>query len=739
MGTPAPPVSDIKWLYPSLFKIYKTSTSDREPAIHVFANGQQRAEIKVDVELVAADGRTVVPISATELKKLVRLVTYGEVADAYCIPVDDERVGLTTWSSSFSSNEYTWNEEFIKRTLPAFSEPPLFPHDAAFESMPRQDATAPPADDDVPRERNTLKFFVSGASVTNLKIAARLKTLDANPLTFHTGTSHADDPEGRGQNGAFNSSVVLHGVRPYTPSVNSKEFGEKDGNGSNRLRRKLVKSSAPMHFYEQWITLEFLGESIKPLKAAMGDEPQLWRDGGRADGLQWSIFFLTPPNARTYSISGDYELRDRGVSSKGTVKSLVDTLTGGVIENATPYRVVIGQLSGTDDWRITDKNGKSPGDVLKTLLSITDEFGNEHGLSVSEDDLAWCKIDDARKRKNPDVPDKVPDDHDYLVSPKIAVYQDRVYGNARQTATIEIGFTVEVTAIDKEGKLKKIKRKPRQHELNSVRLFDYKYASPLAFDEDVVESGWSSTMVPRPFDIHPDAKPTGTPPLDDEIGYIRFYVSGGPDTANQVVDLGFMATIGDYTFWTNGNIYDRSGTFVVKDEGIDTRPGHTVASLPPVVYPSDRFQFNDKPRDDAVFDQELEVSININRPDPLGIYSATCTPTGLIHWDLPGSASRNPCFIGYVPPNEEEVHHDAIISSTFQKYGLAIKSRIDYPRPHRLVIVLGGRMGIGIDNFDTSNPPPMGSAKLTMIDMHGSIQVRNIMFVPNFRNNLIIV
>lgn len=295
----------------------------------------------------------------------------------------------------------------------------------------------------------------------------------------------------------------------------------------------------------------------------------------------------------------------------------------------------------------------------------------------------------------------------------VTLVQTRVYRNGLQQA--EVRIDLESSHGGKPSDLT-----PR--EIASIRLFDYhdQKSGDIPFSDDGSRTyrGWFAQHDYRGFVSQPI--PPGTPPRALQ-SYI-FYLSANAE-ATETLDVALAITGDDLSIWRTNGKCTIEGIEQPKPP-LDNRL-RTITADPPESYPADAYNLDQRPLQQntiaGVFNRIYAVSIRLADQTTLGIRSLTLNPSGIIHWKDKINWIRQPCYIGYVQTGETEIHwHDAMAGH----HG-SLPPPTHIPKPELTgVVVMCGRVDI------PSWPgAPEESVEMTILDAHGSTQIRHLIFV----------
>jgi hypothetical protein len=220
------------------FRIYKTSQGGQHEQIALFRNGRQQCPIKVAIIAADASGN-VISLEDIEVFGALRLVRYdnGETVGA---DVTVRRV----------KNKFEWDENVISAPGRILREPAKDPGQCASR----------PAGTVTPQAPSIYTLYVSAnPEAQDFDLAASF--LVPNYMTFLTN-SDADDPDGNGEDGLFNSSVEL--LLADSPYLTPADFGA----GANGVVAGRKVGDWNNHFF--WATEYYLDPESQWKKAQTG-------------------------------------------------------------------------------------------------------------------------------------------------------------------------------------------------------------------------------------------------------------------------------------------------------------------------------------------------------------------------------------------------------------------------------------------------------------------------------------
>ncbi|HXO99690.1 MAG TPA: hypothetical protein VN813_04265 [Luteibacter sp.] len=362
-------LADVRQL--TYFRIYKTHPGEQHGTIKLFSNGNQQCPINVGLVAADADANPI-PLTQAELESALKLVHYAGGGDDVPLGSDDDG-----YTCSFVKNRFTWTESAI----PGQAE--------RSTTEPDEDADEPP-----PADIQILTVYVSASPDSPaLAVAARFEVTDA---LFFTTNSSADDSNGQGEDGQFNSSVEV--VLAAPPVLSVADFGA----GANGVVSG-IKVGSQDYFY--WATEYYLNPTLNsralPLLSVGASEATtdafgFYTHGGSFDHVTWAISYYSQPGSETAETDGlpkeplhavkvEFGHPDgkRGDPLDPYLPSQMYADCVGRIEGANANRVVIGILKANLQGTFQDSAGKLVSDVGSTTMHILDAYGNNHRLSLT--------------------------------------------------------------------------------------------------------------------------------------------------------------------------------------------------------------------------------------------------------------------------------------------------------------------------------------------------------------------
>jgi hypothetical protein len=406
------------------FRIYKTTQGGQHEQIALFRNGRQQCPIKVAIIAADIDGE-VVDLTEDEVYGALNLIRY-----------DDGATIGADYTVARLKNDFEWDEKVISASGRILREP----------AQDHDQRASRPAAEVTPQAAPTYTLYVSAVpKAEDVDIAASLAIPDY--MTFVTN-SDADDEDGNGDEGQFNSSVEL--LLSDSPYLTPADFGA----AANGILAGTKVGEWNTNFFwanEYYINPKFNGRTLKlhsvgaqvsetensdgtKVCSANGDFG-LYAYGDFFGTVKWGISYFGTPGSTTPSGQSVNDLdrielgsrrsatRERArsldikthVSADDYVQSVTTTVhlgqnasasgTGatplitytpetmfntccGSIRGAKANRVVIGLLKGNLSATFSNSSGGEIAEVTSTTFHILDAYGNDHSLSLLYDALA---------------------------------------------------------------------------------------------------------------------------------------------------------------------------------------------------------------------------------------------------------------------------------------------------------------------------------------------------------------
>ncbi|MET4676670.1 MULTISPECIES: hypothetical protein [unclassified Luteibacter] len=374
------------WVQLALFRVYKNAFPDNEPALHVFNNGRQQCEVRIVLSALDANGNSVA-LSDADIAT-IELIDYvtGEP-----LPRLEDRPKDLTWSFSSTSAGYVWDEAIVAvaaapdGAIAVAAEPHPFPNEPG---------------------QTTLTLYVATTSTRDRQLAARIRLPSGagSPQYISTNSAGAHDPDGQGEDGRFNSSVIVHPTA--FPSLPLSSYGDV----TNERYLTPTRVGNDEHFYwarEHYLHV-FYKNNLLRIRSVRGASAQasgfaIYASGAANDTVKWAISYYGQPGAaqpenfpppplanvevatRTTHPEGSTEgavLENPGAALLYEPREMYNKCVGNLVGRSVD-RVVVGLLMGNIAARFLDKDNKPLSAIKQTTLHIMDVHGNDHELSIA--------------------------------------------------------------------------------------------------------------------------------------------------------------------------------------------------------------------------------------------------------------------------------------------------------------------------------------------------------------------
>jgi len=527
-------------------------------------------------------------------------------------------------------------------------------------------------------------------------------------MPMGTTNSLIEDPDGQGDGtGLFNSSVTMHAVGQ--PHFGLSAYGEKVPGDLHKLEDTLIvgETAKGIRSYEQRINVNFNGRNL-PLAWSSagfgGNNYSVFRSNGEtSNGTEWSITYRGQPGSSVteyYDTLLGYMTSLLGITMN--VQSMINEDYGDYIRHKSDQHVVIGQVMGNSNWWFLDwDENEIKGNYSTTPLTIRDEYGNYHYLTLSiTDELNFVSLFDGARWPLDTLPPP-----NLLTKADVELSTGRVYTNGRQ----QIAVTLYIEAVV-NGTLVAL----TEEEIESIRLIDFTHpenAIPFAESPDEAEPymGWLAQRCRhRDFLEFPDAARSADGDVRSSVGtYITLFLSAQPGARDLTLAFRIVGR-DDFEYRSNGTkVFEGAVTKVPEIEVKD----RVVSPEPALRYGAENYRLDglvEKPP--ANFDTRLDLSIIDAYGTVVPLHKATCEPAGIVIWDK--FSNIRAVYTGYAGPGETTLHWNADIPTSGRP-----NPELGAPAAGKCTIMLCGRN-------DISKPENALPDELTVsiVDAYGSDQ-----------------
>lgn len=359
---------DSSWERVVYFRVFKEFVQETQPAtIKLYGNGFQQCPVRIEIAVVTADGD---PADLPDLDlDRIQLIDYstGEPLNAV----------LNSWWASRDREDYLeWDESMI---------PPVESEDRSIKGSSETAVTASAL---LPQRTRSLTFYVNSPRDANesLRIAARIPLPDGGYTTTRSSTVH--DPDGMGEGGLFNSSVLVRAT-PF-PSLDVSHYGVFASDGY-LVADEVGNQDDVFKAVEHYLHVSLYGRNIDLLSVGLENGMFASRTGGT---VKAAVLYYSQPNSPDVFDFPPRPSRSFVLSDSGEIVSVMDMYerSAGTIYGKSQTRVVLGLIKSNAEGTFSDGTHTLPSQE-KARIRIHDIYGKTHELEISfESDLSKLRL-----------------------------------------------------------------------------------------------------------------------------------------------------------------------------------------------------------------------------------------------------------------------------------------------------------------------------------------------------------